>query len=64
MRQNEALRRFTYLVKKIQHSIVIDGCRNECARKILNILGIKYEKYLNLEYDLQIKKLRPFTTLK
>jgi len=55
--------RQTLLVKKIQHLIVIDGCRNECARKILNTLGIKYEKYLNLEYDLQINKLGPFTTL-
>jgi len=55
--------RQTILVKKIQHIIVIDGCRNECARKILNTLGIKYEKYLNLEYDLQINKLGPFTTL-
>ncbi|MEM3697756.1 MAG: putative zinc-binding protein [Candidatus Bathyarchaeia archaeon] len=51
------------LVKKIKHLIVIDGCRNECSRKILNTLGIKYEKYLNLEYDLQITKLGPFTTL-
>jgi uncharacterized metal-binding protein len=55
--------RQTMLVKKIQHLIVIDGCRNECARKILDNLGIKYEKYLNLEYDLQINKLGPFTTL-
>ena len=55
--------RQTILVKKIQHLIVIDGCRNECARKILNTLGIKYEKYLNLEYDLRINKLGPFTTL-
>ncbi|MGC8896136.1 MAG: putative zinc-binding protein, partial [Candidatus Bathyarchaeia archaeon] len=55
--------RQTVLVKKIQHLIVIDGCRNKCARKILNTLGIKYENYLNLEYDLQIKKLGPFTTM-
>jgi len=55
--------RQTILVKKIEHLMVIDGCRNECARKILNTLGIKYEKYLNLEYDLQINKLGPFTTL-
>jgi uncharacterized metal-binding protein len=55
--------RQTMLVKKIKHLIVIDGCRNECARKILNTLGIKYEKYLNLEYDLQINKQGPFTTL-
>jgi uncharacterized metal-binding protein len=55
--------RQTILVKKIQHLIVIDVCRNECARKIMDTLGIKYEKYLNLEYDLQINKLGPFTTL-
>jgi uncharacterized metal-binding protein len=51
------------LVKKIEHLIVIDGCRNECSRKILNTLGIKYDKYLNLEYDLGIKKLGPFSTM-
>jgi uncharacterized metal-binding protein len=51
------------LVKKIEHLIVIDGCRNECARKILSTLGIRYDKYLNLEYDLGIKKLGPFSTM-
>ena len=55
--------RQTILVKEIQHLIVIDGCRNECARKILDTLGIKYENYLNLEHDLQINKLGPFTTM-
>ncbi|MEM2996045.1 MAG: putative zinc-binding protein [Candidatus Bathyarchaeia archaeon] len=55
--------RQTMLTKKIEHLIVIDGCRNECARRILDSLGIKYENYLNLEYDLQIKKLGPFTTM-
>jgi uncharacterized metal-binding protein len=55
--------RQTILVKKIQHLIVIDGCRNECARKILDALGIKYENYLNIEHDFQINKLGPFTTL-
>jgi len=55
--------RQTMLVKKIEHLIVIDGCRNECSRKILNTLGIKYDKYLNLEYDLGIKKLGPFSTM-
>ena len=53
----------TALVKKIPHLIVIDGCRNECARKILKRLGIGYEAYINLEYDLGIRKLGPFTTL-
>lgn len=51
------------LVRKIGRLIVVDGCRNECSRKILDSLGIKYEKYLNLEYDLGIKKLGPFTTM-
>jgi uncharacterized metal-binding protein len=55
--------RQTMLAKKIEHLIVIDGCRNECARKILNALGIRYDKYLNLEYDLGIKKLGPFSTM-
>ncbi|MBO3798182.1 MAG: putative zinc-binding protein [Thermoproteota archaeon] len=51
------------LAKKIGCLIVVDGCRNECSRKILDALGIKYDKYLNLEYDLGIKKLGPFTTM-
>ena len=55
--------RQTALVKKIEHLIVIDGCPNECAKKVLNALGIRYDKYLNLEYDLGIKKLGPFSTM-
>jgi uncharacterized metal-binding protein len=55
--------RQTMLVKQIGHLIVIDGCPNECARKILSTLGIRYDKYLNLEYDLGIKKLGPFSTM-
>ncbi len=51
------------LVKEIKRLIVVDGCRNECSRKILDDLGIKYDKYLNLEHDLGIKKLGPFTTM-
>ncbi|MBO3832888.1 MAG: putative zinc-binding protein [Candidatus Brockarchaeota archaeon] len=51
------------LVRKIGRLIVVDGCRNECSRRILDNLGIKYDKYLNLEHDLGIKKLGPFTTM-
>jgi len=51
------------LVKKIEHLIVIDGCPNECSRRILNALGIRYDKYLNLDYDLGIKKTGPFSTM-
>jgi len=55
--------RQTALVKKIEHLIVIDGCRNECSAKILKALGIAYDNYLNLDYDLGIKKLGPFSTM-
>jgi uncharacterized metal-binding protein len=55
--------RQTMLVKEIEHLIVIDGCHNECSRKILNTLGIKCDKYLNLEHNLGIKKLGPFSTV-
>lgn len=55
--------RQTVLVERIEHLTVIDGCPNECAKKILSSLGIRYDKYLNLEYDLGIKKLGPFSTM-
>lgn len=50
------------LTKSIKHLIVVDGCRNKCASRILNKLGISYSVYINLE-DLGLKKLGPFTTL-
>jgi len=53
------------VVKKYWNMLVTRvGCHNECAKKILDSLGIKYAGYLNLEYDLKIKKLGPFTTFK
>jgi len=54
--------RQTALVKRLKHLIVVDGCHNKCASKILDRLGISYEAYVNLE-DLGIRKLGPFTTL-
>ena len=51
------------LAKKIERLVVIDGCHNECAKKILDRLGIKYNAYINLENDLGIKKIGPFSTL-
>jgi len=51
------------LVKKIEHLIVVDGCRNECSKRILNALEIRYDKYLNLDYDLGIRKMGPFSTM-
>jgi uncharacterized metal-binding protein len=53
----------TALVKKIPHLIVIDGCHNECAKRIVERFGISYGAYVNLEYDLGIRKMGPFTTL-
>jgi len=54
--------RQTQLIKKIPYIIVIDGSHNECSRRILDRMGIKYERYINLEYDFGYKKLGPFTT--
>jgi len=54
--------RQTQLIKKISHIVVIDGCRNECSKKILDRIGIKYKRYINLENDFRYKKLGPFTT--
>jgi len=55
--------RQTALVKRIPHLIVIDGCHNECTKKILTNLHIDYDVYINLENDFQIKKKGPFTSL-
>ena len=54
--------RQTWIARKIKHIIVMDGCHQECARKVANALPIKYDAYINLEHDLGIKKLGPFTT--
>ncbi|RLE07924.1 MAG: zinc-binding protein [Candidatus Aminicenantes bacterium] len=54
------------IAERARKLIVINGCQNECAKKIaenLGILGISYDAYLNLEYDLGIEKIGPFTTL-
>lgn len=53
----------TAVIKKIPRIIVVDGCKNACARKIAENLGISYSAYLNLEHDLNISKHGPFTTL-
>lgn len=51
------------LIKKAPFLLIIDGCKNECAKKIAENMDISYDAYLNLEFDLEIKKLGPFTTL-
>jgi len=49
--------------KKLEHLIVVDGCSNSCARKVAEKSSLSYENYLNLEKDLKIDKLGPFSTL-
>ena len=40
--------------------IVIDGCYNKCATKILESDGFKVDKSLNLTQDLKLPKIGPF----
>jgi len=53
-----------HLVKNLRHRIVIDGCHNACARNIVEKLAIPYDAYINLEDDLKMEKLGPFSTLR
>ena len=48
--------------ERAKSNIVIDGCYNRCARRILEKEGFKVDKYLNLLKDLKIEKLGPFKT--
>lgn len=57
-----AVPRQSALVRKIERIIVVDGCRNRCARGLLERQGITPAKYLNLEEDLGIAKSGPFTS--
>jgi len=50
-------------VKNLEHLIVIDGCSNSCAKNVAEKLSLSYDAYMNLEDDLKIKKLGPFSTL-
>ncbi|MGQ9694003.1 MAG: putative zinc-binding protein [Thermodesulfobacteriota bacterium] len=50
-------------VKNLKHLMVIDGCRNACARKVAEKLSLSSDQYINLEDDLKIGKLGPFSTL-
>jgi len=46
--------------EKAKTIIVIDGCQNKCATKILEKDGFKIDKKLNLLQDLKIPKIGPF----
>ena len=50
-------RKTTERAKRI---IVVDGCYNKCATKILDKAGFKIDKTLNLLLDLKIPKIGPF----
>lgn len=52
-----------FLAKKLKYLLVIDGCSNSCAKKILEKAGLTCTEYLNLENDLDIEKSGPFSTL-
>ena len=49
-------------VKNLKHLIIIDGCRNACAKKVAEKLSLSADGYLNLEEELRIGKLGPFST--
>jgi uncharacterized metal-binding protein len=51
------------LVKKIERVIVVDGCHNRCAIQLVQGVGIRPVGYVNLERDLGLRKLGPFTSL-
>jgi uncharacterized metal-binding protein len=51
------------LVKQMENLMVIDGCRNACARHLLAEKGIEPDVYLNLETDLHLTKQGPFSSL-
>ncbi len=53
-----------HLVKNLRHRIVIDGCHNACARNIAEKLAIPFDAYINLEDDLKMEKMGPFSSLK
>jgi len=50
-------------LKDLQHLIIVDGCRNSCAMKVASKLSLSHDAYVNLENDLKIEKLGPFSTL-
>jgi uncharacterized metal-binding protein len=51
------------MVQQIEKLVVIDGCHNACAKKLLADKGIVPDVYLNLEEDLHLTKQGPFSTL-
>ncbi len=55
--------RQSVLVQQLAGLIVIDGCHQECVKRLLLEKGINPDVYLNLEKDLHLTKQGPFTSL-
>lgn len=50
------------LLRQIENLMVIDGCRNACARHLLVEKDIEPDVYLNLETDLSLAKQGPLNS--
>lgn len=50
-------------MQNLEKVLVIDGCPNSCAHKIVEKTGSKMDAYLNFGKDLKIKKIGPFRPL-
>lgn len=49
------------LVRQIPRILIVDGCHNGCAKRLLESVGIKPDAYVNLELDMGLRKAGPFT---
>lgn len=47
-------------MQNLERVVVVDGCPNSCAHKVVEKTGSKMDAYLNLGKDLGIKKIGPF----
>ena len=47
-------------MQNLERVVVVDGCPNSCAHKVVEKTASKMDAYLNLGKDLGIKKIGPF----
>ena len=50
-------------MQSLEKVLVIDGCPNSCARKVVEQTGARMDAYINFGKDLKIKKIGPFKPL-
>ena len=55
------VRRQLKIAESVKRIIVVDGCKNGCARNLADYLGLQYEAYLNLA-EMGIEKRGPFSS--